>query len=487
MNPSLPIFFVASLFASLCLAGDSDDANPTIVNVKSDVWPILQERCLHCHGPSKSDGSLRLDSKASIDAGGHTGNPILGSDHKSELLRRLTSTNDAYRMPKGEFPLSVEQIEILKRWIQQGSSWPDGAMLAEKVDSKTTNDYFSRDYWSQFLDNLVVLNEPLRILYIPFLAFLILITILEHRKSKRASTLQSGNRNAFLDRIQNRIGFPQYAVGILVFLFVASIQHHRVTLQRMTLQIKELESNSGVLFASKNNVTQFQVPKPHRPKHPPQLGGTYYRGNDERSPKLFNGGYYRTATMQVGLFDANKTLLRWGDPIDDNGLFIQLIVSRAAFATSELFQDESMKGVSLARDFPNSGSIETETDDDKSVKLETLIPGESWQATYRIDSPNWKDQGQLSGLLYLGNDVSHPHYGIQYDIHCEDGKIDEKSEIWMGAILLVSNVFDVPEGSIPLNEWFDFLPIPEITNGNTDDPVLLGIKPGKEPVQVKSP
>src|SRR5262249_22020177 len=38
-----------------------------------------------------------------------------------------------------------------------------------------------------------------------------------------------------------------------------------------------------------------------RPKHPPRMSGEYYRGNDERNAALFNGGFYRTCTLRVGL------------------------------------------------------------------------------------------------------------------------------------------------------------------------------------------
>ena len=45
------------------------------------------------------------------------------------------------------------------------------------------------------------------------------------------------------------------------------------------------------------------TPVPAKPPLPKQLKATFYRGNDERSPRLFNGGHYRTCTFQIALCD----------------------------------------------------------------------------------------------------------------------------------------------------------------------------------------
>ena len=69
---------------------------------------------------------------------------------------------------------------------------------------------------------------------------------------------------------------------------------------------------------------------PVYPMHPKRLGGIYYRGNDERSPELFNGGFYRTATLEVWLSDAAGNHLQWNDEIADRNLFITFAINRAA-------------------------------------------------------------------------------------------------------------------------------------------------------------
>ncbi|MEJ1242322.1 DUF1553 domain-containing protein [Chryseolinea sp. T2] len=52
--------------------------------------------------------------------------PILPGDAAhSELIRRITSSDPEVRMPYKESPLSQDEIDILKRWIDQGAPWGD--------------------------------------------------------------------------------------------------------------------------------------------------------------------------------------------------------------------------------------------------------------------------------------------------------------------------------------------------------------------------
>ncbi|MDZ4849021.1 MAG: c-type cytochrome domain-containing protein [Pirellulaceae bacterium] len=453
-----------------------DESKSAVVDVRKDVWPIFIERCLHCHGPLKSDGDLRLDQKAFIDAGGHTGNPILGTEASSELLRRLVAKDDAYRMPKGEYPLSPKQIEILRRWIQQGASWPKNAKISIDAVPFSTENLLSSDFWNELLDRLVEYNQQLRILYWPLLLFLLLVAFLERRKQKKPISDERLLSLGILDRIQQRIGLPQYLIGMLCFLLASSIQLHRVSVFALRQKLEVLESKRRMIDAESPR-TRFQVPTPYRPKHPPRLGGVYYRGNDERSTSLFNGGYYRTATMTVGLFDADDRQLQWNDVVENRDLFIQLVIERAPFATRDLFRSDMLAKSYLTRQIPNLDGIEMDDIDDHQANFETLGADERWRAKYPIAKASESDDKTHSALIYLVPGGNQVHYGIQYDIRLIDGKLSEQSEIWMGAIFLTGSVRVPDENEIPLGEWFDFLPIPEITDGNSEDPKLLGIEP----------
>jgi hypothetical protein len=98
------------------LAADAIDFN-------RDIQAILAAKCFRCHGPDKQESGLRLDVRGRALAGGDGGVAILpGKSGKSELIRRVVSTDKDDRMPPEGERLTVAEIERLRRWIDQGAA-----------------------------------------------------------------------------------------------------------------------------------------------------------------------------------------------------------------------------------------------------------------------------------------------------------------------------------------------------------------------------
>ncbi|MBI1785734.1 DUF1549 domain-containing protein, partial [Candidatus Sumerlaeota bacterium] len=96
------------------------------VDFSRDVRPILQSRCYSCHGPEKQKNGLRLDSREALLAGGDTGPAVTpGKSAESLLILHVTGAGDYAPMPPKGDPLTPEQIELLRAWIDQGAEWPD--------------------------------------------------------------------------------------------------------------------------------------------------------------------------------------------------------------------------------------------------------------------------------------------------------------------------------------------------------------------------
>src|SRR5687767_439980 len=97
---------IAPYFAvALCaLAECALAATPAEINFTRDVKPILARRCFACHGPETSEGGLRLDdpesATAELDSGMRA--VVAGRPDESELVARITSDDDAMRMPLEE-------------------------------------------------------------------------------------------------------------------------------------------------------------------------------------------------------------------------------------------------------------------------------------------------------------------------------------------------------------------------------------------------
>jgi len=91
-----------------------------------EVWPILRENCLGCHGPRKQKGDLRFDDRAI--ALGEPGIIVPGDPGASrlvEVLRLPAEDDERMPPPKEGPPLPEGSIAAIERWIAAGAAWPE--------------------------------------------------------------------------------------------------------------------------------------------------------------------------------------------------------------------------------------------------------------------------------------------------------------------------------------------------------------------------
>jgi mono/diheme cytochrome c family protein len=87
------------------------------------IAPILQEKCVGCHGDNPK-GGLRLDTFAGLERGGGNGPLVfVGKPEQSLLMARLTTPNAQRRMPKGGEALSAEEVKKFAEWISAGAKF----------------------------------------------------------------------------------------------------------------------------------------------------------------------------------------------------------------------------------------------------------------------------------------------------------------------------------------------------------------------------
>ena len=103
---------------------------PSAIDFMRDVRPVLSASCVRCHGPRKTEGDLRLDTRAGLLKGGDSGAVVVSGDGKASLLyQRLVTEDPEKRMPRRRGPLTEVQIETVRRWIDQGAPWPEGVVV----------------------------------------------------------------------------------------------------------------------------------------------------------------------------------------------------------------------------------------------------------------------------------------------------------------------------------------------------------------------
>ena len=121
------VILILSLVVTVSWAAPVSGSSRTI-DFQRDVRPILSDNCFQCHGPDKSTrmAELRLDSQEGAFAKRPNGTTISPGDLKASLLyQRIAHQNEIMRMPPAysKKELTKEQIDVLRRWIEQGASW----------------------------------------------------------------------------------------------------------------------------------------------------------------------------------------------------------------------------------------------------------------------------------------------------------------------------------------------------------------------------
>jgi uncharacterized membrane protein/mono/diheme cytochrome c family protein len=96
--------------------------------------PVLQARCVQCHGAAKMEGELRLDGPDSLRKGGKSGPAfVAGQAAKSELVRRiwLPASDSDVMPPRGQRPLTPAEASLIRWWIERGAKFDQKVMEAE--------------------------------------------------------------------------------------------------------------------------------------------------------------------------------------------------------------------------------------------------------------------------------------------------------------------------------------------------------------------
>ncbi|HEX6068908.1 MAG TPA: DUF1553 domain-containing protein [Longimicrobiaceae bacterium] len=95
------------------------------VDFNAEVRPILNGKCISCHGGVKRSAGFGVLFREDALVAGESGRPgiVPGDADASEMIRRITHADPSERMPKEGDPLSEAEIRTLRRWIDQGAEW----------------------------------------------------------------------------------------------------------------------------------------------------------------------------------------------------------------------------------------------------------------------------------------------------------------------------------------------------------------------------
>ena len=117
-------FLIALTMLAAC-AAFARGADPAEQHFIDKVKPLLDSRCISCHGAEKQKGGLRMDSRAALIKGGDTGPALVpGKPSESLLVQAVNHTKKDLEMPPKE-KLTLNDIAVVERWIRDGAPWPE--------------------------------------------------------------------------------------------------------------------------------------------------------------------------------------------------------------------------------------------------------------------------------------------------------------------------------------------------------------------------
>ena len=100
------------------------------VDFAKSIKPIFEKHCISCHGPTEAE-NFRIDvideAMDYIEA---------APADESDMYLVLVSEDEDVLMPPPdeEDPLTAEQIQLVKAWIDEGADWPADVQLVEPAN-----------------------------------------------------------------------------------------------------------------------------------------------------------------------------------------------------------------------------------------------------------------------------------------------------------------------------------------------------------------
>ncbi|MCB1230896.1 MAG: hypothetical protein KDN19_11545 [Verrucomicrobiae bacterium] len=149
LSPRLyrPCLCVAFAFGAAEPAWSQDEK----VDFEKQVWPFLERSCVKCHkAPHEENGrtvkpkaGLRMDGAWAIKLGSENGSVMTpGNAKDSEIWWRtdLPDDDDDFMPPSGKAdPLSAEEKELFKKWIDEGADFGEWVGSLEGKPKEISN------------------------------------------------------------------------------------------------------------------------------------------------------------------------------------------------------------------------------------------------------------------------------------------------------------------------------------------------------------
>ena len=145
-----PRLVVLAVFACLGAGVMTNvNAEDDLIGFNRDIRPILNSKCISCHGPDDAKNDFRVDESDSLLGyveEGDAGDSTLWADYL------VTDDEDTHMPPVDEPQLTGVELAAIKLWIEEGAKWEDAAdgsaAEAKKEEAAAERDSFVSRVWT---------------------------------------------------------------------------------------------------------------------------------------------------------------------------------------------------------------------------------------------------------------------------------------------------------------------------------------------------
>ena len=97
------------------------------VDFAHQVVPVLKEHCAKCHMDTAKKGGFSMNTRETLLEGSENGEVVEpGNAEHSLLIESVLSDDKTERMPPKGPRVPADQVEVLKKWIDEGMKWEPG-------------------------------------------------------------------------------------------------------------------------------------------------------------------------------------------------------------------------------------------------------------------------------------------------------------------------------------------------------------------------
>ncbi len=122
-------------FVFRCSAADASLPEPFAgeIDFGRDIAPILESKCVKCHGKGKKKGGFNLDTREKILQEADSGPAIeLGNGAESYLVQLVAGVDPDNVMPQKGSRLTEKEVGLIRAWIDRGLPWEETIRFSKK-------------------------------------------------------------------------------------------------------------------------------------------------------------------------------------------------------------------------------------------------------------------------------------------------------------------------------------------------------------------